>query len=91
MGYAVLTAFGNETQYGSKAVVQYTGPINAFVETNVGGSAISAGMFLTPDGSGNLTYAGASPNAGTVVAIALGSVAASVSIPVQIPVNMSSF
>lgn len=91
-GYAVSTAAGNEAQFGTKAVVMYDGPIQAFVETTVGGSAISAGMYLTPDGAGNLTYAGASPGAGTVVAIYCGAnIAASVSIPVLSNVYMGSF
>lgn len=90
-GLSVSTAAGNEASFGSKAIVMYDGPIQAFVETTVGGSAISAGMYLAADGAGNLTYAGASPAAGTVLATALGSVAASISIPVLTNVYVGNF
>jgi hypothetical protein len=85
---------------GTKAVVVYDGPVNALVETVVGGIAISAGMPLVADGSGNLTAfsyqaptgaPAAGPSAGTQLAIALGPVAASVSVPVAIPVYVGGF
>lgn len=89
-GYAFTGASGNQTS-GTKAIVMYDGPIQAFVETTKGGSAISAGMALCGDGAGNLTYAGASPGAGTVLATALGPVGASISIPVLTPVYVGGF
>jgi hypothetical protein len=89
-GYAFQGASGPQTS-GTKAVVMFNGPINAFVTTVRNTTAISAGMYLTPDGAGNLTYAGASPAAGTVVATALGPVASNVSVPVQIPVYVGNF
>ncbi len=81
-GYCVTTAAGNEAQYGTKSVVMYEGPIQAYITTMNPTTAISAGMALCADGQGNLTYAGASPAAGTVLARALGPVASNVSIPV---------
>ena len=84
------TAGGNQST-GTKAIVVYDGPVPAYVETTVGGVAISAGMFLSADGAGNLTYAGASPSAGTVLARALGPVASSVSIPVLTNVFVGGF
>ncbi len=76
---------GGPRSTGSKAIVQYDGPIQAYVETTVGGNAISAGMALSADGAGNLTAytipAGGLPP-GQVLATALGPVAGSVSIPV---------
>jgi len=91
-GYAVSTSAGNEAAYGTKAVVQVEGPCQAYVETLVGGSAISAGMYLATDGAGNLTYAGASPSAGTVVGIYTGAtIGSSVSIPVLANVYLAPF
>jgi len=84
------TSAGNRGP-GSRAVVFYDGPINAFVTTTVNTTAISAGMPLASDGAGNLTYAGASPAAGTVLATALGPVAANVSVPVLIPVYVGGY
>jgi hypothetical protein len=82
-GYAVSTNAGNEAQYGTKAVVMYDGPIQAFVQGTVGNTTISAGMPLAADGAGNLTFAGSSPAAGTVLATyADTNLASSVSIPV---------
>lgn len=84
-GPAIGTAGGNEAQFGTKAVVMYDGPVQAFVTTTPGGNAISAGMALQADGAGNLTAftipaAGLAP--GTTLATALGPVASSTSIPV---------
>jgi hypothetical protein len=85
-GAAVSTAGGNEATYGTKAVVMYDGPTQAYITTSVGGIGISAGMPLSADGAGNLTaYSytpAAPPAAGTILATALGPVAAAVSIPV---------
>lgn len=75
---------GNRSQ-GTKAVVFYDGPIQAFVETSSGGIAISAGMPLVADGAGNLTAVTIAPGGlppGEVLATALGPVSGSVSIPV---------
>jgi len=92
MGFATGTVAGNEAASGAKAVVRVEGPVQAFVESLVGGSAISAGMFLAADGAGNLTYAGASPNAGSVVGIYTGPLmASSVSIPVLSNVYLGNF
>jgi hypothetical protein len=72
-------------------MVTFNGPCQALVETVAGGSAISAGMYLAAAGAGNLTYAGASPGAGTVVATAAGNVGASISTPVLINVYAGGF
>lgn len=90
-GYAVTTVAGNEAQFGTKALVMFNGPCQAFVETVAGGSAISAGMYLAADGAGNLTYAGASPNAGTVIGTAAGSMTSNVSTPALLNVYLGSF
>lgn len=66
---AVGTNNGNEAQNGSKALVLTDGPVQAFVQTTVQNTAISAGMGLAADGAGNLTYAGQSPSTGTTLAI----------------------
>jgi hypothetical protein len=89
-GTAFSTSTGNQSS-GSKAVVMYDGPINAFVTTVVNTTAISAGMALAADGAGNLTYAGASPAVGTVLATALGPVASSTSVPALIPVYVGGY
>jgi hypothetical protein len=75
------TASGG-TATGTKAVVITDGPCQALLTTNpVNTTAISAGMGLAADGKGNLTYAGASPAAGVVLARAAGSMAANISVP----------
>jgi hypothetical protein len=94
-GPAVGTANGNEAAYGSKAVVMYDGPTQAFVQTTVGGNAISAGMALQADGAGNLTAytipaAGLPP--GTTLATYLGpTLATNTSIPVLSPVYVGGY
>lgn len=90
-GYAVGTAAGNEAAFGTKAVVMYDGPIQAFCTTVTNTTAISAGMALAADGAGNLTYAGASPAAGTVLATALGSLAGSTSTPTLVNVYVGGY
>ncbi len=77
----VSTASGNRSLPGAKALVVTEGPVQAFVNTTVSNTAISAGMPLAADGAGNLTYAGAAPAVGTVLAIASDSMAAGVSVP----------
>jgi len=89
-GPAFGTSSGNESS-GSKALVQIDGPVLAFVNTTVNATAISAGMNLASDGAGNLTYAGASPAAGTVLARALGPVLVSVSVPVLTNVYLGGY
>lgn len=89
-GACVSSSSGNISQ-GSKAVVVVEGPVNALVTSVVNTTAISAGMQLAADGAGNLTYAGASPAAGTVLAIALGPVASNVSTPATIPVYVGGY
>lgn len=79
-GICVSSASGNVSQ-GSKAMVITEGPVQAFVTTIVNTTAISVGMALAADGAGNLTYAGASPAVGTVLAIAMDSMGASTSTP----------
>lgn len=92
-GPAIGTAGGNEALYGTKAVVMYDGPTTALVTTTA--TAISAGMPLSADGAGNLTarsYTPAAPAvAGTVLATALGPVAASTSIPVLTQVYVGGY
>jgi hypothetical protein len=83
MNGTTSSAVGNIGISGTKSVVITEGPAKAFVQGTVGGTAISAGMPLAADGAGNLTFAGASPATGTVLAThADASVASSVSIPV---------
>lgn len=79
-GNTTSSANGNISQ-GSKAVVVTEGPVQAYWTTTVNTTAISAGMALASDGAGNLTYAGASPTAGTVLGIALDNMAGSISTP----------
>lgn len=82
-GFAVSTSAGNEAQFGTKAVVMYDGPVQAFCQTSVGGIAISAGMPLAADGAGNLTAFAANTTPGAVLATyADATLATSTSIPV---------
>lgn len=79
------TSTGNQSP-GTKAIVMYDGPVQAFVQTSVGGVAISVGMPLSSDGAGNLTAfsynASTTPAAGTILATyADANMATSVSIP----------
>lgn len=68
---------------GTRSLVVSEGPVQAFVQGTVGGTTISAGMPLAADGAGNLTYAGASPSAGTVLGVFCDApITSSVSIPV---------
>lgn len=81
-GTAVGSSNGNISQ-GSKALIVKQGPVQAYVQGTVGNVAISAGMPLASDGAGNLTYAGASPSAGTVLAtFADALIANTISVPV---------
>lgn len=83
---------GNIAVPGSRARVVVKGPVKAYVQGTVGGSAISAGALLKADGAGNLTYAGASPAAGTVLAtFADAPIASTVSIPVLANVYVGGF
>lgn len=89
---AVGTTGGNIAQPGDKAMVVVDGPIQAFINTTVGGVAVSAGMPLAADGAGNLTPisqgtfggtgAALPPLPGQVLATAMGPVATNISIPV---------
>jgi hypothetical protein len=89
-GYAASTAYGNETAFGTKALVMYDGPINAYV-TGVGGIGISAGMALVADGGGNLT-AVAAPAAGSVLATYLGPpIVGGISTPTLAPVYVGGY
>jgi hypothetical protein len=73
----------------------YDGPTQAYINTTVGGNAVSAGMPLAADGAGNLTAftytPAAPPAAGTILATALGAVAASTSIPVLTPIYVGGY
>lgn len=89
---AVGTANGNIASPGDKAMVVVDGPTQAFINTTVGGVAVSAGMPLAADGAGNLTPiaqgvpggsgAAAPPLPGQVLATAMGPVSSNISIPV---------
>lgn len=87
----VTTANGNRSLPGAKALVVTEGPVQAYLNTTVTNTAISAGMPLAADGAGNLTYAGASPGAGTVLAIAADSMSAGVSTPALHNVYVGGF
>lgn len=90
-GTCVGSASGNVSG-GARAVVITQGPVQAFVQGTVGGTTISAGMPLAADGAGNLTYAGASPSAGTVLAVHCdAAVSSSVSIPVLSNVYLGGY
>ena len=95
----------NEAQYGTKAVVMYDGPVQAFV-TTLSGQAISAGSPLGADGGGNLMLVStpainnvlgtnlqnvAVAQPGQVLARALGPLAASISTPTLIPVYVGGY
>lgn len=92
VGNAVATSNGNIASPGDKALVVVDGPIQAFVNTTVGGIAVSAGMPLAADGAGNLTpisqgtFGGTGsalpPLPGQVLATAMGPVGSNISIPV---------
>jgi hypothetical protein len=91
-GPAISTAFGNEATYGTKAVVLYDGPVNASVQTSVGGVGISAGQPLVADGAGNLTGFSGAPVAGTILGTYLGpTIASGVSLPVLAPVYLGGY
>jgi hypothetical protein len=87
------SATGNPNQStGTKALVVTSGPVQALVTTSpTNTTAISAGMYLSSDTGGNLTYAGASPAAGTVLATAMGSMAGGISVPTMMPVYVGGF
>lgn len=89
-GFATTSSTGNVSQ-GSKAIVMYDGPINAFVETQAAGISCAPGTPLVADGAGNLMPVISAPGAGTVLARSLGAVAASVSTPVLIPIFVGGF
>jgi hypothetical protein len=98
---AVGTANGNIAQPGDKALVVIDGPVPAFVQTTVGGVAVSAGMPLVADGAGNLTPinqgtpggtgAALPPLPGQVLAIAMQNVAVSISIPQLVNVFVGGY
>jgi hypothetical protein len=88
---ATGTAGGNIAVPGDKALVVIDGPVQAYVNTTVTATAVSAGMPLASDGAGNLTYAGASPSAGVVLATAMGPVAVSISVPVLTNVFLGGY
>ena len=98
---AVGTANGNIAQPGDKALVVIDGPVPAFVQTTVGGVAVSAGMPLAADGAGNLTpinqgilgntTTNIPPGAGQVLATALDSLGSGISIPVLKNVYLGGF
>lgn len=99
IGYsnAAGTQVFNEAAYGTKAVVMYDGPVQAFVTTN-SAQAISAGSPLGADGGGNLglvstpsfaTTGVAAP--GQVLARALGGLAASISTPTLTAVYVGGY
>lgn len=89
-GGCVSSVNGNISN-GSRALIVTEGPVKAYVQGTVGNTAISAGMTLAADGAGNLTYAGASAGAGTILGILCdASVASSVSIPVLSNVYLAS-
>jgi len=82
-GLCTSSVSGNVATTGTLATVVVEGPVQAYVQGTVGGVTISTGMALAADGAGNLTYAGASPAAGTVLGTYAGAgVASTVSIPV---------
>ena len=82
-GQTTSSVSGNVATTGTLATVVVEGPVQAYVQGTVGGVTISTGMALAADGAGNLTYAGASPAAGTVLGTYAGAgVASTVSIPV---------
>lgn len=78
---SIGSASGNIASPGDKAMVVTNGAVQAFWTSTVNTTAISAGMALASDGAGNLTYAGASPAAGTVLATAMDSLSGSISTP----------
>ena len=92
-GYAVGTANGNEAQYGTKAVVMYDGPTQAFITTSSSGFGISAGQPLVADGAGNLTGFNGTSLAGTILATYLGPTlaATNISTPVLQPVYVGGY
>ncbi len=91
-GSTTSSANGNVATTGTLATVVSEGPVQAYVQGTVGGVAISVNMALAADGAGNLTYAGASPAAGTVLATYAGpTVANTVSIPVLCNVYVGGF
>lgn len=88
---SIGSASGNVANPGDKALVVVNGPVQAFLTTTVNTTAISAGMALASDGAGNLTYAGASPAAGTVLATAMDSLVTAISIPALRNVYLGGF
>lgn len=89
----------NEAQFGTKAVVMYDGPVQAFVTTN-STQAISAGSPLGADGAGNLMLVSTPAYAATLVPVAqpgqvlaraLGSMAASISTPTLMSVYVGGY
>lgn len=88
---SVGSASGNIASPGDKALVVVNGPTPAFLTSIVNTTAISAGMPLASDGAGNLTYAGAAPAAGTVLATAMDSLSGSISTPALRNVYLGGF
>jgi hypothetical protein len=100
-GIGIATSGGNIASPGDKALVVTDGPIQAFCTTTPGIGAISAGMPLAADGAGNLTTinqgtfggtgAGLPPLPGAVLATAMDTMVASVSIPALRNVYVGGF
>lgn len=82
---------GNIADGPIKSTVVTEGPVQAYVNTTVTNTAISAGMALAADGAGNLTYAGASPAVGTVLGWAAGNQSAGVSTPALMNVYLGGY
>lgn len=91
-GVCVGTSNGNlATGTNARADVILEGPAQAYINTTVTNTAVSAGMTLGSDGAGNLTYTGASPAAGATLAIAAQTVGAGISIPVLASVYVGGY
>ena len=91
-GQASEASAANGTSTGTKAQVVIEGPCAALLTTApTNTTAISAGMALSADNAGNLTYAGASPGAGTVLATAMGSLATGISTPTLTFVDVGGY
>lgn len=90
-GTMTTSSSGAIASQGSKAVVMYDGPVQAFCTTTNPSTAISAGMPLGSDGSGNLTAVPLGSAAGVVLATAAGSLAASTSTPALVNVYVGGY
>jgi hypothetical protein len=85
---AQVMAQQGTTQVRSQAEIIQAGPAQALCTT--GTTAISPGTLLVADANGNLTPAGATPAAGTILAVSLGSLPASTSTPTLVPVMVAN-